>query len=328
MAKKKGDTLNERARAVTERMRGEAKRIGVLKTQADCGATILDAGISAPGSYEAGRLFTLACMADTADVRFEAVFLNDFSVPYVSVFANDPVGGCMAAQYAGWAINLKLAEGAYFAMGSGPARALYAKEAIFADIGRTEKSDVAVIALETRMYPPEAVLLHIADCCGVKPENLTVLLAPTASLVGCVQVSARIVETGMHKLHELGFDLSHVLSACGCAPIPPVAPNDGIAIGWTNDAILYGGSAWYTVSCEDEELTAVLEKLPACASPDYGTPFYQLLKRYDWDFYKIDPLLFSPAVVTINNKKTGKTYRVGEKNQPLLEEQWLAVNGG
>ena len=45
--------------------------------------------------------------------------------PAVQVASDDPVLACMASQYAGWQVSV----GKYFAMGSGPMRAAYGKEA-------------------------------------------------------------------------------------------------------------------------------------------------------------------------------------------------------
>ena len=36
----------------------------------------------------------------------------------------------------------------------------------------------------------------------------TAVVAPTASIAGCVQVVARILETGLHKMDALGFDIT------------------------------------------------------------------------------------------------------------------------
>ena len=83
-------------------------------------------------------------------------------------------------------------------------------------------------------------MAKIAAACQVEPSSVTLLVAPTASLAGGVQVVARSVETAMHKLAELKFDLARIVSAHGSAPLPPVAGDDLAAIGRTNDAILYG----------------------------------------------------------------------------------------
>ena len=90
----------------------------------------------------------------------------------------------------------------------------------------------------------------------------------------------------------------------GTAPMPPVAKNDLRAIGRTNDCILYGGQARYTVRAGDAELAELAAKVPASASRDYGTPFYEIFQRYEGDFYKIDPLLFSPAEVWLTSTET------------------------
>lgn len=323
MKNKKTAGLNERAFRIVKRMIKRAPSIGVTVSEAGCGALLVDAGIKSPGSPEAGRLFSEACLGGTGSVGLGLAELGGTPMPSVTVVVDEPVAGCMASQYAGWTIKGD-GEDAYFAMGSGPARALYGAEDLFKHIGCEEHAEIAVIALETRRYPPDAVLEYIAGKCGVKPEKLAVLLAPTASIAGCVQVAARIVETGLHKLHVLGFDIKRVLAGWGAAPIAPLAPNDGLAIGWTNDGILYGGRSWYTVDCEDDEISGMLGRLPASASPDCGTPFFELLKRYEWDFYKMDPMLFSPAVVCINNVRSGRTFRAGATNAPLLEREWIA----
>ena len=94
--------------------------------------------------------------------------------------------------------------------------------------------------LETRKPPPPAIVAKIADACRVAPRQSRSFAAPTASLAGGLQIVARSVETALHKLAELKFDLSRIISAHGTAPLPPVAANDLAAIGRTNDAILYG----------------------------------------------------------------------------------------
>jgi methenyltetrahydromethanopterin cyclohydrolase len=109
-----------------------------------------------------------------------------------------------------------------------------------------------------------------------------------------------------------------VQSAIGTAPIPPVAKNDMRAIGRTNDCILYGGRARYIVRAPDETLADLAERLPSSASKDYGTPFSEIFKRYDNDFYKIDPLLFSPAEVWLTSATTGRTFHAGRLNPDVL----------
>ena len=133
---------------------------------------------------------------------------------------------------------------------------------------------------------------------------------------------ARSLETALHKLHELKFDLGQVLSGYGVAPLPPVAPDEGKAIGWTNDAILYGGRVVLWVRADDALLDQVGPKVPSTASPDHGAPFAEVFRRYGGDFYKIDPHLFSPAVVEFRNLKTGRVHMFGRTEPDLLRRSF------
>ena len=170
--------------------------------------------------------------------------------------------------------------------------------------------------------PPEAVCRQIAERCGIDPARLTLLVAPTNSPAGMVQVVARSVETAMHKLHELRFDLHRVVSGQGTAPLPPLADSDLAAIGRTNDAVLYGGQTSLQVRGNDLSLQEIGPRIPSSASPDYGRPFAEVLARYDNDFYQIDPLLFSPAVITLENLDTGNSFRFGEINHEVLGQSF------
>lgn len=238
--------------------------------------------------------------------------------PAVHVATDHPLAACMASQYAGWQITGEK----FFAMGSGPMRALARREPLFDSITVDETSDVAVGVLETGKLPRDDVCRDVAAKCGVDPQRLTLCAARTASIAGTVQVVARSVETALHKLHELGFDLSHVESGFGAAPLPPVAKDDLAAIGRTNDAILYGGQTTLWVRTDDDRIAEIGPSVPSSASSDHGRPFAEVFSRYDGDFYKIDPLLFSPAVVTFHNLATGRTFRFGRLEPGILAESF------
>ncbi len=311
--------LNRNAHGIIRSMIDEADGLNLAVTILPNGATVIDAGLSVPGSLEAGRLFSEVCLGGCGSVQLCEVHLGNASFPGVSVSVNKPKIGCMASQYAGWAVSLD-DDGtgtSFFAMGSGPARSLYAHEPIFEHLGYSEVADVAVITMEGSRLPSSAVADKIAGACKVAAKNLFILIAPTASIAGSVQISARVVETGMHKLHELGFDLDAILSGFGTCPVPPIARNDLRAIGRTNDAVLYGGKAWYTVNCEDEAIERVIDQAPSSSSKDYGELFYELFKQHDGDFYKIDPMLFSPAQISINNVRSGRVFSAGYVNEEM-----------
>ncbi|HEX4073004.1 MAG TPA: methenyltetrahydromethanopterin cyclohydrolase, partial [Planctomycetaceae bacterium] len=219
-----------------------------------------------------------------------------------------------ASQYAGWALN----EGKFFAMGSGPMRAAAGTEAIYDVIGHREEASAVVGVLETRKPPTPAIVAKIANACRVEPADVTLLVAPTASLAGGVQIVARSIETALHKLAELKFDMTRIISAFGSAPLPPIAANDLAAIGRTNDAILYGARVILTVTGDDPSVESIGSQVPSSSSHDYGEPFAAIFARYNNDFYAVDPHLFSPAEAVFQNMETGKMYRFGEVNPEVL----------
>jgi methenyltetrahydromethanopterin cyclohydrolase len=312
--------LNERAWRIADAMVANAAELRVAARTLPGGARVIDAGIDTPGGYGAGRALAEICMGGLADVAYPPVPIGGDPWPGVRVWTDHPAVSCMASQYAGWAIQV----GKYFAMGSGPLRAhARVEKELFAKLRYAERAQRGVLVLETRGPPTDEVAAWVGQKAGLAPSQLTFVVAPTASLAGGVQIAARILETGLHKMDTLGFDVTKVVSGVGTAPLPPVAKNDLRAIGRTNDCILYGGQARYTVNADDAELAELAPKVPASASQDYGTPFYDIFKRYDGDFYKIDPLLFSPAEVWLTSVGSGKTYHAGHVNPDVLRASLL-----
>jgi methenyltetrahydromethanopterin cyclohydrolase len=230
------------------------------------------------------------------------------------------LAACLASQYAGWKISV----GKYFAMGSGAMRAILGNEKIFEEMpSLKEPADVvvAVGVLETRKAPTEEVLAYLQQKLP-KVGKFHLAYAPTASLAGTIQVVARSLETALHKLHELKFDLSTIVSGYGVAPLPPIGGDDMKAIGWTNDAILYGGQVTLWVNAEDDILSTLGPKVPSRASSDFGKPFGEIFQAYQGDFYKIDPMLFSPAEITFVNLRSGRQFRFGQVEPDILRKSF------
>jgi methenyltetrahydromethanopterin cyclohydrolase len=310
--------LNERAAQLAEQLiaDGDALRLGV--STAACGARLVDCGIRAEGGLEAGRRLAEICLAGLGQVRFVPADPEMHAGLAVLVSTDQPLAACMASQYAGWQLSCEK----YFAMGSGPMRAAAAKEALFETIGHRERPQRAVGILETRKLPPDELCADVAAACGVRADQLVLFVAPTASMAGGVQVVARSVETALHKLLELGFDLGRVVSGAGAAPLPPVSGDDLVAIGRTNDAILYGGEVTLWVRGDDASLEAIGPRIPSGASADFGQPFATIFERYGRDFYQIDPHLFSPAVITLANLDTGRSFRFGHTLPRVIHESF------
>ncbi len=307
--------MNERAWALTDRSIERAAELRIAAHRLPGGARVVDAGAHVPGGFAAGRALAELCMGGLGHVEFASLTIAGRVWPGVHVWTDHPVESCMASQYAGWAID----PAGYFAMGSGPLRAKARVEReLFAMLGYAEDAARGVLVLEGRTLPTDDVAAWVAGKAGLAPDAITFAVAPTASLAGGVQIVARVLETGLHKMDTIGFDVRRVVSAMGTAPLAPTARSDMRAIGRTNDCILYGGQARYTVRAEDDELASLAERLPASASADYGTPFYDIFKRYDNDFYKIDPMLFSPAEVWLSSATSGRTFHAGRLDADVL----------
>jgi len=306
--------LNERAARLCDEIAAQAEELGVCRQRLSCGTTVFDFGVDMRGSEAAGLWLARVCLADLAEVEI----VPSEPWPLVMVATDQPVAACLASQYAGWEIKGEN----FFAMGSGPMRAAAGRERLFDDIGCRERTSECVGVLEAAKLPPEAVCREIAAKCGIDAGRLTLLVAPTSSAAGTLQVVARSVEAALHKLHELGFHLSRIERGSGSAPLPPVAAGDLAAVGVANDAILCGGEVTLWVRGDDRSLEELGPRVPSSASPDYGRPFAEVLAAYDNDFYRIDPLLFSAAAVTFVNLDTGLEHHFGQTNPALLRRSF------
>jgi methenyltetrahydromethanopterin cyclohydrolase len=307
--------LNERAAEVSQRMLEQNDVLRIVTTELANGAMLFDCGIETAGGLEAGRLLAECCLAGLGHVRFVPGNERLWSGPSVQVRTDHPLAACMAAQYAGWEVKVN----DFFAMGSGAMRAAANREEIFATIGNTENAKSVVGVLETRTLPGEDVAEYVATACGVSAADVTLLVAPTASLAGNVQIVARSVETTLHKMFELGVDLKQVISGYGTAPLPPVAGDDLAGIGRTNDAILYGGEVTLWVRGDDGYWSELGPRIPSNSSPDFGEPFIKIFARHDHDFYRIDPHLFSPAIVSLINLDSGAKFQFGETHPKVIQ---------
>ena len=306
-------TMNERAMRLADYLAANTATLRVAIHQVG-EARIIDCGVNAAGGLQAGLGLARICLAGLADVSLTTGDVAGVACPQIVVSTDAPLAACMASQYAGWQISV----GKFFAMGSGPMRAAYGKEDLFGDVVETEKPPVAVGVLESRKLPDEAVVDFLRTRLDLPPAKITLCVAPAASIAGAIQVVARSLETALHKLRELKFDLKQVVSGIGSAPLPPIASNELTAIGRTNDAILYGGRVVLWVNADDEQIAGVGPKTPASASADYGQPFARVFERCNRDFYKIDPMLFSPAEIVFNNLRTGRSFSFGRPNPEVM----------
>jgi methenyltetrahydromethanopterin cyclohydrolase len=311
-------SVNESAMRVVDEIVSNKEYWQVVVEKDATGATIIDAGVKALGSYSAGVAMTELCLAGLGKASIFYGKYGDSALPSIFVETTHPAISTLGCQLAGWQIRTEK----YSAMGSGPGRALALKpKEVFEKIGYRDKFEKAILVLESGSYPTREAIDYVSEKCGVPAKNLILMIAPTTSIAGSVQISGRIVETGIHKLMQIGFDLKKILYGCGSAPIAPIHPKVQKAMGRTNDALYYGGEAYYTVDFEDDKkLKDYVARTPSSTAKDYGKPFYEILKAANYDFYNIDPNLFAPAVVSMNNIRTGATYTSGKINDDILRK--------
>ena len=323
--------INNLALLIVEKIIKNKEFYGAKVNKLSSGATVID---MTNASWIGGKLVGEICMGGLGSVKFTSYDLDGHYIPAVNVYTSEPIISCMASQLAGWSVKLKKEvekdgqikkKVVFQSLGSGPARAKSRGEKLFEELEYTDNSDCAVIVFETRKMPDEEVMAIVSDKCKVDASKTYAVCAPTACLTGSIQVAARIVETGIHKLHEIHFPLEVIQDGFGTTTIAPIAKDDFAAMGLTNDSMIAAGMTFYTINVEKEkeaELFELLKKAPANKSSSYGKPFNEVFKAADYDFYKIDPGLFAPAIYTVNNIKTGKSISVGELNHDLLKQSY------
>jgi methenyltetrahydromethanopterin cyclohydrolase len=288
-------------------------RVGVEKAAGGC--TVIDAGIHHLGGLEAGRLIAEICMGGLGTVSLQSSSAFVHWPISVSVHSSNPVLSCLGSQYAGWSLTHEK----FFSLGSGPGRALAVRETLYAELGYKDHADAACLVLESDRSPPIEVVEKVAHDTGVKPENLTFILTPTRSIAGTVQIVSRVLEVAMHKIHALHFPLADVVDGMASTPLPPPSPDFLTGMGRINDAILFGGHAHIFVKGSDDVAEELAARLPSSASRDYGRPFAEVFKSFDMDFYKIDPMLFSPAAVTVTALDSGRSFNSGRLDPALID---------
>ncbi|MBK7616383.1 MAG: methenyltetrahydromethanopterin cyclohydrolase [Vitreoscilla sp.] len=319
-------SVNTLAAPLVQALLRDADVLGVRVQRDASGVCIVDAGIEAPGSVAAGTLIGEICMGGLGRVRLACDGRADWP-DWLEVHSAQPVLACLGSQYAGWSLAASKEETGgkkFFSLGSGPARALAGKEALFTELGYRDKSASGVIVLEVDRVPPTVVVQKVLRDCGLQPEQLTIILTPTSSLAGTTQVVARVLEVALHKAHECGFALADIADGSARAPLPSPTADGVQAMGRTNDAILYGGTVRLSVRGTAEAALDLAKRLPSHNSKDYGRGFADIFQAVEYDFYKIDPALFAPAEVYVSHLPSGQTWHAGKLNMPLLLGLWCS----
>lgn len=306
---------NKRATALVDELIRRRSELFVT-VSAVGGATVVDCGVQTPGGFEAGVIFAKVCLGGLADVKLTWQDFAGLHWPALEVSTDHPLRACMASQYAGWTIRC----GGRSYIGSGPACAVVCKGSLFKLLGYRDDTDRVVLCLESGRLPTEDVVEMVAGECTCAPENLTILVAPTDSAAGTVQVAARALETALFKLRRIGYELGRVVSGMAVCPVSPPADGTLAGLGRTNDAISYGSSAWVTVRDSDETLADIVRRVPASTAPGYGLAYTEQAQG-DGVFSR-GPEQFNPAVITMCNLNSGNVFTAGELRPDVLRRSF------
>lgn len=298
--------------------------LGVAVTRSEGGPTVIDMGLDAPGGWAAARYYTIVTLGGLAEVSYEAFALGSRHLVAVRVMVDRPEEACVASQIAGWRLDQPGKQ--FAAILSGPGRALNrdSLDHYFQYTDYRDDHHEAVVCIQASEPVSDSTASAIASACRVQLSDLYILIAPNRSLVCAVQVAGRIVEQSLHRLGEEGFDLRTTRYAHGWGVIPPLTADDLTAMGRINDSLLYGGAATIHVDTTDEECARVIDKVVSKASGAYGRPFVEIYEAAGRDFYEIPLDLHSPAVLHLNNLRTGRTFSAGEINEAVLEKSFFA----
>jgi len=310
-------SVSARAAKLVDTLVADAGALRCIVSTGEAGERLIDLGAKTPGGLEAGRRLTEICMGGLGIVTINMTSGIARWPLGLTVHSTNPVVACLGSQYGGWTMSDE--ETGFFALGSGPARALSRKEELFKELGYVDHHGKAALVIEGDKPPPPALIKRVAADCGVAPSDLTVLFAPTGSLAGSTQVVGRVLEVALHKAHELHFPLENIEDGVGTAPLSPPVPDFVKAMGRTNDAIIYGGRVQLYVRGSDEAAKKLADELPSRGSSAYGKPFAEIFAEVKGDFYKIDPMLFSPAEVIVSNLDTGASFHAGELAPEIVD---------
>jgi methenyltetrahydromethanopterin cyclohydrolase len=312
-------SVNAAAARLVEHLKADAAELKIAIERGSLGETLIDAGHKCPGSIAAGLRLAEICMGGLGTIAIAASASTPRWPWALTVRSSHPVTACLASQYAGWRLSHGEGEDAFLALASGPARALARKEPLFDMLDYRDAAPTATLVLESSRPPPAPIVRKVADDCRVAPEQLTFIYAPTQSLAGSVQITARVLEVALHKAHELKFPLGRIVEGLGAAPLAPPHPDLVTAMGRPNDAIIYAGRVQLFVTGPADDARTLADRLPSEGSRDYGRPFVEIFKRFKGDFYAIDPMLFSPAEAIVTALDTGESFHKGRVDAGLLD---------
>jgi methenyltetrahydromethanopterin cyclohydrolase len=311
-------SLNEAAMDIISPILDDPQRYGALISKSSGGATIVDMGIEADGSWLGAKMYVEAAHGGMAELTYGRTRIKDLDLPTANLMVDNPMLSVIGCEAGAWAVG----EGEFVPVASGPVRAKARADRWSQRVEYEDPSPYVLLQMQTVSIPNDETLAYVADACGIPVANLTVMVAPSASLVGSIQVCSRAFEQCIISLaRNTSFDISTILHGYGSAPVAPVIKDEVLAMGRINDALVYGGSGgmWLRHS-DDDEVRRMTEGLPfsAQAGDDYGKGYAEIYATYGHSLFNIPAPLDSPAKVMMTNMLTGNVFTAGKIDEDIV----------
>jgi len=249
--------------------------------------TLIDVGLNVESDKDTGIRVAEAALAGLGKIDInDKIHVRIEKLPAVAT---------LSSQLAGWCIRIDNK----IALGSGPVRILAKKPRdVIEKVGYSETSNRGALILETPVIPDRGTCRKILQ--EAKVKDLIIAVFGENSITGLINILSRIVEVGIFRLFNLGYDVNRISYAEGTVPMLGLSDN---VMFEANDAIIYRGSVKLEVNGWDPGLT---EKAISKHSGVYGKSFREIFQEGDGNFYRIPADIFAPARLKVTDLKDTK----------------------
>ncbi len=303
----------DRCRWLLDELVGRSADLGVEVHQLRCGALVVDAGVCAVGSHEAGRLLIELSHLGLCSTAVDMVETGGTSLAQVTVESLRPT----LSTYYGQA-SFPLAGLSHDLRMCGPLRVRTEQDSPLRVLEeRGEFPPVGII--EWDRLPDDEIAQTIALRAGVDPSELVLVVSSARSVVGATQIAGRINECVIFTIERsLELDSAIVLQIIGQVPVCP--PQGGwTGMLWPDDMIHYMGRVYLTVD-DGVEVHGLAKQLCFATTPIYGRLFGEVLADAGGVFEYIPDLIHinKPAVVTVVSSRSGHVATAGHTREDII----------
>ncbi|MEM3755298.1 MAG: methenyltetrahydromethanopterin cyclohydrolase, partial [Candidatus Bathyarchaeia archaeon] len=185
-------SVNKLAFELVKKLIKNHKALGLKIIKLQDGSKVIDAGVKTLGSLEAGVIISRISLGGLAKVFVLPSSYNEVTFLSTYVSTDNPSIAIFGSQLPLLSL-LKIED--YSAIVSGPGKTLIKEpdprsKELFKKIQYKDKSKMAIFILQTDIIPDERISKYLAKQCRISPKNLYLIITPTNSIVGSIQVSS------------------------------------------------------------------------------------------------------------------------------------------